>query len=142
MKAFIILFSIVLMSACSSIEKSEETRHRLQTEPLQQAVTELGYIAQEPVERVVDWDLYNWQAIDDHAVIIWVNAFDPYLFTLRERCSQLNFADTISVTHVGNTINANFDAVIALDPPAGGEKCFIDKIYPLTKMKAQNTEHH
>jgi hypothetical protein len=63
-----------------------------------------------------------------------VDAFHPYLFTLRERCTSLTFAETIGVTNTGPIIQASFDAVVVPNPPGGGETCYIDKIYPLTKV--------
>jgi hypothetical protein len=87
------------------------------------------------VEQVNDWSLYNWQDIDQHAVIIWVDAFHPYLFTLREDCPNLEFAQTIGVSNTGPTIDANFDSIVVPNPPAGSMSCQIDRIYPLVKTE-------
>jgi hypothetical protein len=138
MKAHTLVFLLLCSSCflgCASIEEASEKRHKIASEPLQQAVTDLGYEAQAPVERVTDWNLYNWQAVDDHAVIIWVDAFHPYLFTLKERCPALAFAQTVGVSNTTSEINAKFDAIVVPNPPGGGESCYIDKIFPLVKIK-------
>ena len=132
---FALLLSLGLLSGCASIEQASAQREKLESEPLPQAITDLGYRAEAPVKQVTDWSLYNWQAVDENAVIIWVDAFHPYLFTLRERCPLLNFAQTIGVSNTGSIITAEFDAIVVPNPPAGGESCYIDKIYPLKKIE-------
>lgn len=133
------LFVFVLLSnllvACASIEKAAEEQQKIANEPLQQAITDLGFVAKDPVQQVTDWSLYNWRSVDDHAVIIWVDAFHPYLFTLRERCPALGFAQSIGVSNTGSIIDAKFDAILVPNPPGGGESCYIDEIYPLEKIK-------
>jgi hypothetical protein len=121
------------LSGCASMQKASAEREKLENEPIAQAMTDLGYEVEAPVEQVTDWNLYNWQAVDQHAVIIWVDAFHPYLFTLRELCPSLEFAQTIGVSNTGSIIDANFDSIVVPNPPGGGESCLIDKIYPLKK---------
>ncbi len=135
MTLYAVLLASSLLVACASMKEASEQRHKIEHEPLQQAITDLGYETQAPVERVTDWRLYNWETVDDHAVIIWVDAFHPYLFTLRQRCPALGFAQTIGVSNTGSEINAKFDAIVVPNPPGGGESCDIDKIYPLKKIK-------
>ena len=130
-----VVFSVSILAGCASVEKASAEREKLAKEPLPEAVASLGYEIGAPVEQVTDWSLYNWQSINDTALIIWVDAFHPYLFTLRELCPELGFAETIGVSNTGPVINANFDAIVVPNPPAGGERCFIDKIYPLTKTE-------
>jgi hypothetical protein len=132
---YLLVLASCLLVACTAVEKASEERQKLANEPLAQAIADLGFTAGEPVAKVTDWNLYNWRAVDDHAVIIWVDAFHPYLFTLTERCPALAFAQTIGVSNTGSTINAKFDAVLVPNPPGGGESCYIDKIYPLDKVK-------
>lgn len=137
MKTFSIIalmLSLGLLTGCASMEKASAQREKIESEPLPQAIADLGYQAGDPVEQVTDWNLYNWQAVDENAVIIWVDAFHPYLFTLRERCPMLSFAQTIGVSNTGSIITAKFDAIVVPNPPAGGESCYIDKIYPLKKL--------
>ena len=129
-----LVWSYCLLVGCASMEQASAEREKLETEPLSQAVASLGYEIGAPVEQVTDWSLYNWQSINQTALIIWVDAFHPYLFTLRERCPNLEFAQTVGVSNTGSIINANFDAIVVPNPPGGGESCFIDKIYPLKKL--------
>ncbi|MCB1703066.1 MAG: hypothetical protein H6985_11610 [Pseudomonadales bacterium] len=130
----VLAMACFLMTGCAAIQQASAERDKLENEPLSQAVRSLGYVPQAPVEQVTDWNLYNWQAIDQHALIIWVDAFHPYLFTLRELCPALEFAQTIGVSNTGSIIDANFDAIEVPNPPGGGESCYIDKIYPLEKV--------
>lgn len=132
---FALTLSLVVLTGCAQMEQASAQREKLETEPLPQAVTDLGYQAEAPVEQVTDWSLYNWQAVDEHAVIIWVDAFHPYLFTLQEDCPLLNMAQTIGVSNTGTIISAKFDAIVVPNPPAGGESCYIDEIYPLKKVE-------
>lgn len=127
-----------LLSGCASVEKAAAERDQLESEPLPQAITDLGYEVEAPVQQVVDWNLYNWQAVDQHAVIIWVDAFHPYLFTLQQDCPALEFAQTIGLSSTGSIVT-DLDAVLVPNPPGGGESCWIDKIYPLKKKAATTT---
>ena len=132
---FYLLMAIFgVLTGCSSIEQATEERQKIESEPLQQAITDLGYAVKPPVSEVTDWNLYNWQAVDSHAAIIWIDAFHPYLFTLKEDCPQLNFAETIGVSNTGSIINAKFDAILVAEV-GGGVRCDIDKIYPLEKLE-------
>ncbi|MCP5195160.1 MAG: hypothetical protein H6987_19050 [Pseudomonadales bacterium] len=124
-----------LLGGCASVEKAAAQRDKLETEPLPQAIADLGYQVGAPVQQVVDWNLYNWQAVDQHAVIIWVDAFHPYLFTLRQDCPALEFAQTIGVSSTASIVT-DLDSIVVPNPPGGGESCWIDKIYPLKKAAA------
>ncbi|CAA0079519.1 Uncharacterised protein [Halioglobus japonicus] len=130
-----LVWSCSMLFGCASVEQASAEREKLASEPLPEAVASLGYEIGAPVEQVTEWSLYNWQSINETSLIIWVDAFHPYLFTLRELCPSLAFAQTIGVSNSGPTIDANFDAIVVPNPPGGGEQCFIDKIYPLTKIK-------
>ena len=129
-----LVWSYALLAGCASMEQAAAEREKLETEPLPQALASLGYEMGAPVEQVTGWSLYNWQAINQTALIIWVDAFHPYLFTLRERCPDLMFTQTISVSNTGPIINANLDSIVVPNPPGGGQDCFIDAIYPLSKI--------
>jgi hypothetical protein len=127
-----------LLGGCASMEQAAAERDQLESEPLPQAITDLGYEVEAPVRQVVDWNLYNWQDVDQHAVIIWVDAFHPYLFTLRQDCPALEFAQTIGVSSTASIVT-DLDAIVVPNPPGGGESCWIDKIYPLKKKAATAT---
>ncbi len=123
------------LAGCTSMEQAAAQRDKIESEPLPQAIADLGYQVGAPVQQVVDWNLYNWQAVDQHAVIIWVDAFHPYLFTLRQACPALEFAQNIGVSSTGSIVS-DLDSVLVPNPPGGGENCWIDKIYPLQKKPA------
>ena len=127
-----------VLAGCASVEQAAAERDKIESEPLPQAVADLGYEVEAPVEQVVDWNLYNWQAVDQHAVIIWVDAFHPYLFALRQDCPALDFAQTIGVSSTASVVT-HMDSIVVPNPPGGGESCWIDKIYPLKKKAATAT---
>ncbi len=133
-----LFLSVCLMAGCAPVQQAAKEREKIENEPLSQAVTDLGYQVLAPVKQVVDWNIYNWKDVDQQAVIIWIDAFHPYLFTLRERCPNLEFAQTIGVSSTGSVVT-DFDAIVVPDPPGGGQQCFIDKIYPLEKTDTDNT---
>lgn len=130
--------SVCIVAACASMQQAAKEREKIENEPLSQAITDLGYEVLDPVKQVVDWNIYNWKDVDQQAVIIWIDAFHPYLFTLRERCPNLEFAQTIGVSSTGSVVT-DFDAILVPDPPGGGQQCFIDKIYPLKKADTDKT---
>ncbi|MEM1154861.1 MAG: DUF6491 family protein [Pseudomonadota bacterium] len=130
--ALVIAFGLV--AGCASVEKSEQERHALETEPVDTAINELGYIKGDPVKQVNDWNLYNWRAVNPQAAIIWTGINRPYLFTLQRRCNNLMFAETIGLTNTASTVRAGLDAIVVPNPPTGPERCFITDIYPLTKV--------
>jgi len=75
---------------------------------------------------------YSWTAIDDDTLIVWANAFDPYLVKLKFPSLDLRFARAIAITQFGSQIHANSDAihVRGFRYPIGG-------IYKLSRDEAK-----
>jgi hypothetical protein len=75
---------------------------------------------------------YSWTALDDDTLIIWANAFNPYLVKLKYPSQDLRFAQAIGITQFGSRIHANSDAihVRGFRYPIGG-------IYKLTRDEAK-----
>jgi hypothetical protein len=55
--------------------------------------------------------IYSWTAIDDDTLILWANAFDPYLVKLKSPSHDLRFARAIGVTQFGSQIHADSDSI-------------------------------
>ena len=76
---------------------------------------------------------HSWQVIDDDTVIVWANAFDPYLVELAFESHDLKFAQVIGITQFGSRVYTRFDAV-----KVGGFRYPIDSIYKMTREEARN----
>jgi hypothetical protein len=76
---------------------------------------------------------HSWQVVDDHTVIVWATAFDPYLVELAFKSPDLKFAQVIGITQFGSRVHAKFDAV-----KVGGFRYPIDSIYKMTREEARN----
>ena len=76
--------------------------------------------------------LHDFDVIDEDTLILWPNAFDPYLVELRGRSHDLRFARAIAVESTTNRVHSKFDSVII-----GGFRYPIDEIYKLSREAAR-----
>jgi len=95
--------------------------------------------AYERVDSMLIWrHPYSWQPVDDKTVIVWANAFDPYLVTLAFPSHDMKFVQAIGVSSSGPRVYAKFDAVTIR-----GFRYPIDSIYKLSRDEAKNlTDRH
>jgi hypothetical protein len=76
--------------------------------------------------------LHSWSAIDENTLIVWANAFDPYLVHLKHPSRDLRFAHVIGITQFGSQIHAKFDSV-----QVDGFRYPIGEIYKLSRDEAR-----
>lgn len=75
---------------------------------------------------------HSWTALDDDTLIVWANAFDPYLVKLKQPTQELRFAQAIGITQFGSQIHAATDAV-----QIRGFRYPIGALYKLTREEAK-----
>ncbi len=76
--------------------------------------------------------LSGWTALGDSALAVWTRPNQAYLLELGSRCSDLDFAPAISITHQFSQVSARFDQVIVLGGPETIRiPCRIQTIRPL-----------
>lgn len=76
--------------------------------------------------------LHGFHAIDSDTLIVWRNAFEPYLIELRHPSPDLRFAWTVGLSEGAGRIYARFDAV-----HIDGLRYPIDRIYKLDRDQAR-----
>lgn len=76
--------------------------------------------------------LHDFDVIDEDTLILWPNAFDPYLVELRGRSHDLKFAHVIAVESSLSRVHSKFDSVLVR-----GFRYPIDQIYKLSREAAR-----
>jgi hypothetical protein len=76
--------------------------------------------------------LHSWSVIDNDTLIVWANAFRPYLVELKYPSHDLRFTNAIGVTQFGSQIHARFDSV-----QVRGLRYPIGAIYKLSREEAR-----
>lgn len=104
-----------------------------------------GYLLGNPVDGIRNYTLNGWNHVNDRAIIIDSSVNKRYLVTLREHCHELSTSNAIGTTATAGQMRAGFDAVLVRRAGAGRSlnsidthKCYIDKIYMLSKIKKTN----
>lgn len=94
-----------------------------------------GYIATHQlsgVKEIKTFQMRNWYSLTDSYLIVSVAFNKNYLLALKNKCFDLEYAQTL-ITHlsISNRFSTNFDAIAV--PTAPRIKCYVDSIYPITK---------
>ena len=126
-KSLLVAFSILLLSACTTTRLSDEAMGTLIED----------FIASEQIENrhsVSAFTLDSYGELNDEYVIFRSAPMRHYLIKLAPRWSELSFSMGL-VLHrrFGNTLSEGLDYVYV--PDSLPFKCFINKIYPLTKAQ-------
>jgi hypothetical protein len=70
----------------------------------------------------------GWRSLGDHKVVVWTGVNDAYLLTLEKPCSELEFADRISIsTAQAGSVTSGFDTVNI----GRHQRCRITEIRPV-----------
>lgn len=123
--ALLIALSTLILSACATSRLSDEAMGALIED----------FIAAEQIENrhsVSAFTLDSYGELSDEYVMFRSAPMRFYLVKLAPRCSELSFSMGL-VLHrrFGNTLSEGLDYVYV--PDSLPFKCFINKIYPLTK---------
>lgn len=117
--------TVMLAGVLVALPATAQTRER-QKESLE------GYLpyAGEPVDRFQFWGLKQWELVDTDKVVVWPRLNQAFLLTVDRPCSELEWAQAISVTSTTNTVSRGFDSV-----KAGRDTCRINEIRPIDIRK-------
>lgn len=85
----------------------------------------------EKVDRVRSFRFQGWTPLGDQHLIVNVSLNRPYLITLRHKCTNLDFNQTIKINNHSNMLQAKFDSITVLDGVKNN--CYIDTIHKLNK---------
>jgi hypothetical protein len=128
---------LTLLTACASTTSKP-------LNPEQLALSK-GYLLGNPVKDIRNYTLNGWNYVNDRAIIIDSSVNKRYLVTLRDRCHELSSRESIGTTATAGSMRAGLDAVLVRRDGAGRSlnsfdthKCYIDKIYMISKIKKAN----
>lgn len=118
-------FSIAVLSACASkYNMTKEERAVAYNEFTEQQKLE-------KVDRIRSFRFHGWTPLGDQHLIVNASLNRPYLVTLRRKCTNLDFNQTIKINNHSNMLQAKFDSITVLD---GVEiNCYIESIHKLNK---------
>jgi hypothetical protein len=111
----IVLLSVVLSACAAGLSRKDEGM-------------QFRYVdyAGDPVERItVMRGVDYWTSISRTQLVIWTRMNEAWLLTVWDSCTELQFAQAISVTQTGNSIS-RFEKV-----RVGNEECPITEIRPI-----------
>ena len=129
----IILRAMLLVGACTLLVACASNADRPTVE---QILQEKGLVKGESVDRVYQFRINGWQALDEQNLILEAGVKDQYLITLRSFCLNLEHAFSIGVTSRMSSV-AKFDQIIVQEAGGGREYCNIDEIYKLTPAASE-----
>lgn len=122
---------LLLLAACSTIPQ------RAKEEATQQQY--LQY-AGAPIDHFTYLGRYdNWTALNDTRLVVWTNANDAYLLTVREPCINLSFTNHVGLSSTAGTVSNHLDSVIV-----DRDQCQITEIRPVDyrRMRADARKEH
>lgn len=126
-KAVYFMMIGTLLAACASNADKPTVERLLQ---------EKGLVKGESVDRVYQFRINGWQALNEQNLILEAGVNDQYLITLRSFCLNLERAFSIGVTSRMSSV-AKSDQIIVQEPGGGREHCNIDEIYKLESLATQ-----
>ena len=135
-----ILLTAGLISACTTTDLRPAT-------PPEQLAESKGYTLGASVDYIQNYKLDGWNYLNAQAIIMRSSPSERYLITLRDYCPELSSTEAIASTSTNNSMRARFDAIIvrfnnsgSLTSMSNTRKCYIDKIYKMTKAAKTGTE--
>lgn len=75
--------------------------------------------------------LDGWTPLGNTALAVWTRPSEVYLLELQATCTDLDFANAISVTNQFGRVYARFDKVIVLGSAVQHVPCWIREIRPV-----------
>jgi hypothetical protein len=86
--------------------------------------------------------LSGWTALGDSALAVWTRPNLAYLLELNGRCTDLDFAPSIAITHFSDRVSARFDDVLVIGGSPGAIRlpCRIQSIRPLDIKALRSSE--
>jgi len=101
-----------------------------------QLLQEKGLVRGPSVDRISQYRINGWQALNEQNLILNAGVNDQYLITLRTFCFNLDHAFSIGVTSRMSSVE-KFDQIFVQESGGGREYCNIDEIYKLSPLVAE-----
>jgi len=68
-------------------------------------------LAGDPVDSIWYQRLHNWEPLSEERLLVWTRINEAYLLDVQRPCSELEWAQAISIPTMSRQIRANFDSV-------------------------------
>jgi len=115
---------ILLVSACAGVKQAGNGKVPIYSD----------YISKnklEEVKKITSFRFHGWQSLDNRHLILSASFNRPYLISLKNYCTDLNYTDTIIVDSSGSSLQAKFDSIIPVQHHRS--KCYIKSIHKITR---------
>ena len=97
----------------------------------------------EEIDSITNYRISGWQSIDSRSLILEDAPSTYYLVILRDRVTDLNFSEDITITSTGTQVMSKFDCVsVARGSCFLREGAPIERIYKLDSREAVNYERN
>lgn len=83
------------------------------------------------VDNIRSFNMHTWSALGDNHLILSASPSRPYLITLQNKCSNLDYIQGILIKKRGPMLNAKFDYIKTVDTVSSN--CYIETIHKLNK---------
>lgn len=127
----LVVAGFLFLTACSSnISES----FKVKNEAIATFITENELV---DVKKVNSFKFHGWNSLTDDYLLLSSSPKRKYLVSLSGHCSDIRWAHAIVLNRsIGSSLQSRFDSVST--PNAPQLKCFIGKIYPVTKDQVSN----
>ena len=130
----VLMFTLASVAGCSQVTDNESWSAR-QERQINEALTTMGVVRGEVVNRVSNFTVNGYNAINDRALVITSGVHDHFLVTLMMPCTELNFAFTIGFDTGNRSYISSMDDVLVRPLHERGRfapvRCPINRIYRL-----------
>lgn len=123
----IVLLSLGVISACSSTNNPPKG--------VDQLLTEIGMMRGETVNRIPDYRINGWRAVNDSNLIVTAGLHDEYLVALEYPCFGLRGAFSIGFTNRVGGLD-QFESIVVQGPGRQIERCPIAQLTRLNVLNA------
>lgn len=126
-RAMLFVATCALLAACATTGDKPT---------IDQLLQEKGLARGPSVDRISQYRINGWQALDEQNLILNAGVNDQYLITLRTFCFNLDHAFSIGVTSRMSSVEKS-DQITVQASGSGREYCSIDEIYELNPLVAE-----
>src|SRR6267154_2407759 len=64
-----------------------------------------------PIREFHFWELYSWEAVGPHQIVLWATPWEAYFVTVAQPCIHLEWAHRIGVTSTAGMVS-HFESVL------------------------------
>lgn len=117
--------ALLTLGGCATSHQNEPLEVRLADRNLQQG---------EAVERIQNYRINGWNALDEEHLIIETGPSERYLVTLMTHCAGLRSSETVGFSTTTGGVT-RFDDITVSGPGGIVEECPIKSIHRLTALR-------